>query len=96
MHPIVRTHPTTGRLSLYVGQDIVKAINGLPQAEGDALLAQLNAHAINSASIYRHVWQKGDLVVWDNRSTMHCATPYDDDTYRRVMHRTTVAGTRPF
>ncbi len=96
VHPIVRTHPTTGRLSLYVGQDIVKAINGLPQAEGDALLAQLNAHAINSASIYRHVWQKGDLVVWDNRSTMHCATPYDDDTYRRVMHRTTVAGTRPF
>jgi taurine dioxygenase len=96
VHPVVRTHPSTGRLSLYVGQDIVKSINGLPQPEGDALLAELNAHAIEADSIYRHSWQQGDLVLWDNRSTMHCATPYDDHTYRRVMHRTTVAGTRPF
>ncbi|ALM86295.1 TauD/TfdA family dioxygenase [Bordetella sp. N] len=96
VHPVVRTHPVTGRLSLYVGQDIVKQIDGLPKAEGDALLAELNQHAISDAFVYRHQWRQGDLVIWDNRCTMHCATPYDDHKYRRVMHRTTVAGTRPF
>jgi len=96
VHPVVRTHPATGRLSLYVGQDIVKQIDGLPAAEGDALLAELNQHAISDAFVYRHQWRQGDLVIWDNRCTMHCATPYDDQKYRRVMHRTTVAGTRPF
>ena len=96
VHPVVRTHPTTGRLSLYVGQDIVKHINDLPADEAAQLLAELNAHAINEAFSYRHVWQQGDLIIWDNRSTMHCATPYEDTKYRRVMHRTTVAGDRPF
>ncbi len=96
VHPVVRTHPTTGRLSLYVGQDIVKQINDLPAEESTGLLAELNAHAIQDAFTYRHVWQQGDLIIWDNRSTMHCATPYEDTRYRRVMHRTTVAGDRPF
>ena len=94
-HPLVRTHPETGRPSLYVGQDVVCGIEGM-DAEGDALLAALNAHAIDPRFTYRHVWQPGDLLIWDNRSTMHCATPYDDQKYRRVMHRTTVAGDRPF
>ncbi|WP_347558430.1 TauD/TfdA family dioxygenase [Robbsia sp. KACC 23696] len=94
-HPLVRTHPETGRLSLYVGQDVVRGIEGMAE-EGDALLAELNAHAIDPRFTYRHVWQPGDLLIWDNRSTMHCATPYDDEKYRRVMHRTTVAGDRPF
>lgn len=96
VHPVVRTHPVTRRLSLYVGQDIVKQINGLPSEESRALLDELNAHAISDAFVYRHKWQQGDLVIWDNRCTMHCATPYDDQKYRRIMHRTTVAGTRPF
>ncbi|MFL9924045.1 TauD/TfdA family dioxygenase [Herbaspirillum lusitanum] len=96
VQPVVRTHPVTGRLSLYVGQDIVKEIVGLPEAESTALLAELNAHAISGAFTYRHQWSDGDLVIWDNRCTMHCATPYDDNKYRRVMHRTTVHGDRPF
>ncbi|MFC4274120.1 TauD/TfdA dioxygenase family protein [Achromobacter aloeverae] len=96
VHPVVRTHPETGRLSLYVGEDIVKQIDGLPPAESEALLAELNQHAVSDAFVYRHRWRQGDLVIWDNRCTMHCATPYDDNKYRRVMHRTTVAGTRPF
>ncbi|SAI24575.1 taurine dioxygenase [Bordetella ansorpii] len=95
-HPVVRTHPTTGRLSLYVGEDIIKHIDDLPPEESAALLDTLNKHAISDAFTYRHRWQQGDLVIWDNRCTMHCATPYDDNKYRRVMHRTTVAGTRPF
>lgn len=96
VHPIVRTHPETGRLSLYVGQDIVKEIVGLPFDESERLLAELNRHAIRSDFVYRHKWQANDLVIWDNRCTMHCATPYDDNRYRRVMHRTTVSGDRPF
>jgi len=96
VHPVVRTHPVTGRLSLYVGQDIVKEINGLPKDEAAELLDALNAHAVSDAFVYRHRWRQGDLIIWDNRCTMHCATPYDDLKYRRIMHRTTVAGTRPF
>jgi taurine dioxygenase len=96
VHPLVRTHPETGRLSLYVGEDVVKEIDGLPAEESVALLAELNAHAISPAFSYRHKWLAGDLLVWDNRCTMHRATPYDDNVYRRVMHRTTVAGDRPF
>lgn len=96
VHPLVRTHPETGRLSLYVGEDVVKQIDGLPAEESAALLAELNAHAISPAFSYRHKWLAGDLLVWDNRCTMHRATPYDDNVYRRVMHRTTVAGDRPF
>jgi taurine dioxygenase len=96
VHPLVRTHPETGRLSLYVGQDVVKKIDGLPEDESTALLAELNEHAISPPFSYRHQWLAGDLLVWDNRCTMHRATPYDDIKYRRVMHRTTVAGDRPY
>jgi taurine dioxygenase len=96
VQPVVRTHPVTGRLSLYVGQDIVKQIQGLDAEEGAQLLAELNAHAVSDEFVYRHKWQAYDLVIWDNRCTMHCATPYDDNVHRRVMHRTTVKGDRPF
>jgi len=96
VHPLVRTHPETGRLSLYVGQDVVKKIDGLPADDSAQLLAELNDHAISPQFSYRHKWLAGDLLVWDNRCTMHRATPYDDLKYRRVMHRTTVAGDRPY
>jgi alpha-ketoglutarate-dependent taurine dioxygenase len=92
IHPIVRTHPETGRKSLYVGQDIVKEILGLPAQEGAALLARLNSHAISEDFTYRHRWRVGDVVIWDNRSTMHKATPYDDKAYIRIMHRATIKG----
>ncbi|GGB44730.1 hypothetical protein GCM10011505_27540 [Tistrella bauzanensis] len=93
VHPVVRTHPETGRLSLYVGEDIVKEIQGLPADESAALLHALNSHAISDAFVYRHTWQEGDLLIWDNRCTMHKATPYDDVKYRRIMHRATIKGT---
>ena len=93
VHPLVRTHPETGRRSLYVGEDVVREIVGLPRTEGDALLARLNAHAVSDAFVYRHRWRVGDVVIWDNRSTMHRATPYDDRAYIRVMHRATIQGT---
>jgi taurine dioxygenase len=96
VHPVVRTHPETGRKSLYVGETICKEICGLPPEESAALLAELNAHAVQADFVYRHRWQVGDLLAWDNRCTMHQATPYDDVKYRRVMHRTTIEGDAPF
>ncbi|ROR10112.1 TauD/TfdA family dioxygenase [Erwinia sp. JUb26] len=91
-HPLVRRHQETGRPSLFVGQDIVKEIVGLSPEESEALLARLNAHAVSEQFVYRHKWQAHDLLIWDNRCTMHQATPYDDVAYRRVMHRATVKG----
>jgi taurine dioxygenase len=93
VHPIVRTHPETGRKGLFVGEDIVKEIVGLSPQDSATLLAELNAHAVSDAFVFRHRWQAGDVLVWDNRCTMHKATPYDDQKYRRVMHRTTIKGT---
>ncbi|WP_149536257.1 TauD/TfdA dioxygenase family protein [Siccirubricoccus phaeus] len=95
VHPLVRLHPGNGRRALYVGREVVKEILGLPPEESAALLEELNSHAVRPEFIYRHRWQEGDLVAWDNRNTMHQATPYDDAKYIRIMHRTTLAGERP-
>jgi hypothetical protein len=94
-HPLVRRHPGNGRLALYVGREVVKEIAGLPPEDSAAMLDMLNAHAVSEQFVYRHRWQEGDIVAWDNRNTMHQATEYDDTKYIRLMHRTTLAGERP-
>ena len=94
-HPIVRTHPETGRKALYLGGKILKHVIGLPADESAALLDELYAHCQSDAFVYRHKWRVGDVVFWDNRCTMHFAQPYDDATYTRHMHRTTVQGDIP-
>jgi alpha-ketoglutarate-dependent 2,4-dichlorophenoxyacetate dioxygenase len=95
-HPLVRTHPDSGRKSLYLGNHATH-IAGLPEAEGRALLAALLAHATRRRFVYRHRWRPGDLVMWDNRTLLHRALAnYDAHTYRRVMHRSVVKGTVPF
>jgi len=96
VHPVVRTHPETGRKALFVNEGFTVGIVGLPDAEGKALLDALNAHATRPELVYTHKWRAGDLVIWDNRCTMHRATDYDAARYPRAMHRTTVAGTLPF
>jgi len=96
IHPLVRTHPETGRKALYLGVQLVKRIVGLAPDESDALLAELHAHCTEPAFVYCHKWRQGDLVFWDNRCTMHAAQPYDDTRYTRHMHRTTVIGDRPY
>ena len=93
VHPIVRTHSETGRKSLYVGEDIISHIVGLEHGKSASLLDKLNKHAVSSPFVYRHKWRAGDVIIWDNRSTMHRATPYDDVKYTRVMHRATIKGT---
>jgi alpha-ketoglutarate-dependent 2,4-dichlorophenoxyacetate dioxygenase len=94
-HPLVRTHPQTGRKALYLGNHSTK-IRSLPEAEGAALLGTLLDHATQQQFVYRHRWQVGDLVMWDNRCLLHRAV-LDSDTgkYRRVMHRSLVKGTVP-
>ncbi len=94
IHPVVRTHPETGRRALFVNEHFTTRIVGLPEDESRALLAELFAAAIKPEFIYRHVWQPHDLVFWDNRSVQHLAagTP---DSERRKLYRTTVEGDLP-
>ena len=95
VQPVVRTHPETGRKALFVSEHFTTRIVGLPQEEGDALLAELFAHSVKPEYVYRHRWAPHDLVFWDNRSLMHLAagTP---DHLRRKLYRTTVEGDAPF
>lgn len=93
-HPLVRTHPETGRKGLYISHHISR-IEGLVEAESRALLADLMAHATSDRFVYANRWQSGDVVMWDNRATMHRATEYDTAGERRVIHRTVVKGDVP-
>ena len=93
-HPVVRSHPETGRKALYVNPGFTIAIEGMADAEGAALLAELFDHMDDPAFHYRHVWRQRDLVFWDNRCVMHRATDYDP-VHTRHMLRTTVKGDRP-
>jgi taurine dioxygenase len=95
-HPLVRTHPDTGRKSLYLNPNRMEAIEGMDRAESDRLLDGLIAHAIQPKYQYRHVWRQGDIVIWDNRCTMHKANADYPDGEKRLMHRVIVAGTEPY
>ena len=93
-HPIVRRHPETGRTCLYLG-DHAESIVGMPYDEGRALIDELNALAVHPDLTYEHHWQPRQLIVWDNRCTMHRATAYDPHTQSRVVRRCTVLGEEP-
>ena len=95
-HPIVRTHPYTGRRSLYVTAGECIGIEGMPDAEAIDLIAELDTHCVRPEFLYRHKWQVGDLLIWDNTSSMHLAICDYALPERRLMHRTTVIGTVPF
>lgn len=89
-HPLVRTHPATGRKSLYVGRHASHII-GMDYEPGRALLAKLTENACQPPRIFRHQWQAGDIVAWDNRCVLHRGHPWPFDQ-PRVMRRATVAG----
>jgi len=95
-HPIVRTHPYTGRKSLYVTAGECIGIEGMPDDEALDLIAELDSHCVRPEFLYRHKWQVGDLLMWDNTSSMHLAICDYALPERRLMHRTTVIGTVPF
>ena len=93
-HPLVRVH-ADGRRSLFMTANAGNEISGMPLEEGQALHRQLVEHVSRSEFCYFHKWKKGDLVVWDNRTTLHKAEVYDMARYRRVFRRTTLAGDGP-
>jgi taurine dioxygenase len=93
-HPLVRTHPRTGRKALFAGKDMVSRIPGLAPAEGRKLLDELEAFATQPRFIYSHPWRQGDLIVWDNRCTLHRPTAFDR-RLDRVLHRVQVKGEMP-
>jgi alpha-ketoglutarate-dependent 2,4-dichlorophenoxyacetate dioxygenase len=91
---LVRTNPVNGRKSIYVASHASHII-GMPVEESRALLRELIDLSTRPDNVYRHVWTVGDLVMWDNRCMLHRGRPWDGKKYRRVMHRTTVAGVGP-
>jgi len=96
VHPVVRTHPQTGRKAIYVNEGLTVRILDLPEDESRDLLAELCAHIIRPEFRYVHKWQLGDLLMWDNCAVQHCAVADYAPPLRRIMHRTTVRGSAPF
>ena len=93
--PLAAVHHISGRKTIFVAPDVISHVEGMEQEEGKALVRALAAHATQPRYVYAHKWRKGDLVIWDNRRTLHTASMFDADRYLRIMHRTTVAGTKP-
>ncbi len=90
----MRANPRHGRKAFYVGSHACEIV-GMPTEEARALLRDLLQRATRPGLVYTHRWQPGDLVMWDNRCVLHRGRPWDESAYRRVMHRTTVAGQDP-
>jgi len=94
-HPVVRTHPATGRKALYVNRLMTREIEGLPRDESDALLQKLFDHQEQPGFVYEHVWRPGDILMWDNRCTLHARTDFSAGE-RRMLRRVTILGEKPF
>ena len=93
-HPLVVTHPETGRRALYLGRRRNAYLGGLSLVESEALLDELWSYATRDEIVWHNEWQAGDLVLWDNRCTMHRRDPFDPES-RRILHRTQIQGGIP-
>lgn len=93
-HPIARTHPVTGRKSLFVNRLMTVAVEGLSDAEGEDLLNTLFDHLEQRTFVYEHVWRPNDVLLWDNRCTLHARTDFSDKE-RRLMRRVAIKGDKP-
>jgi taurine dioxygenase len=94
-HPLVRVHPANGRRALWASTGTVKEVVGMPNPEGLQLIDELVEFITQDRFIYRHKWRVGDVLVWDNRCTLHTGTLYDDTKYDRLMHRLWAKGDKP-
>jgi taurine dioxygenase len=94
VHPVVRTHPATGRKALYVNRLMTVRIEDMPEAESNELLDLLFEHQEQPQFVYEHVWRVGDLLMWDNRCTLHARTDFSAGE-RRLMRRVTILGEKP-
>lgn len=91
-HPVVRTH-ADGRKGLFISANVATTVGGMPREEGEALHKELIVWVTQPRFVYCHRWQVGDVLMWDNRGTMHRAGQYDAAKYRRIMQRTEMKGT---
>jgi alpha-ketoglutarate-dependent taurine dioxygenase len=94
-HPIVRTHPQTGRKAIFLG-DHAESIEGMDYDQGRALIEDINATITPQARVYTHRWSPRQCIVWDNRCTLHRATGFDEARLKRVMRRCTIVGDKPY
>jgi len=94
-HPLVRRHPVTGRRSLFISPHTMERVDGWSHEASRALFQELSELATQERFVYRHQWRVGDVLMWDNRCTMHAVMPYESAHVRRVMHRTTIVGSGP-
>jgi taurine dioxygenase len=95
VHPMIRTHPADGRKALWVSTGTVRGVVGMPNPEGLELVERLVAFATQPRFVHAHKWRVGDVLIWDNRCTLHRGTAFDLDRYVRHVHRTWVRGDRP-
>lgn len=95
-HPLIRTHPANGRKALWVSTGTVKGIVGMDDNKAAALIDELIEFVTDDRFVYRHKWQVGDILVWDNRCTLHTGTLFDDTKYVRLMHRLWAKGDKPY
>jgi len=95
IHPMIRTHPADGRKALWVSTGTVRGVVGMPNPEGLELIERLVAFATAPRFVHAHKWRVGDLLIWDNRCTLHSGTPFDLNRYSRLVYRTWVKGDRP-
>jgi len=91
---LVRANPVNGRKGIYIGSH-AWYVEGMDYAESRRLLDDLLAHTTRPECVFQHHWKQWDLVMWDNRCVLHRGRPWDAKTYKRVMRRTTIAGTGP-
>ncbi len=96
VHPLIRTHPANGRKALWPSSGTVKGVIGMDNPQGVDLVDSLVEYATQEQFVYRHQWQVGDLLVWDNRCSLHTGTLFDDKKYVREAHRLWVKGDKPF
>jgi Taurine catabolism dioxygenase TauD, TfdA family len=94
-HPLVQLHPVTRRRCLFLSPHTMDHVDGMAEPESRALLDELIAHAVQPKYVYRHVWAEDDVIMWDNRCTMHSVEPFDNAKVRRIMHRVTLVGEGP-
>ncbi len=94
-HPVIRTHPATGKKSIYVNRLMTEYIVGMPREQSDELLTRVFAHQEQTQFQYEHRWQVGDVLIWDNRCTLHARRDFDDGHLRK-LRRVTVKGEKPF
>lgn len=95
-HPALRTHPVSGRRALYLAHQVVSHFEGMEFEESQEIIEEIVSFATESRFVYTHEWRLGDVIFWDNRSSMHRVLPFDEERHRRRMHRTTLKGDRPY